>query len=150
MLAARRVMALKLEIVLPGGKIEIPDVRSVVFQSTTGEMGVLPGHLAALALVDVGVLRVTTGEGARRFVTGQGLANITENQVRLLLHDLVAEEDIDEDEALGNHTSLAKSVAAPNWTGTAEGRAELLRELRFYECQLELTGVSRSSGGGRR
>ena len=67
-------MALKLEIVLPGAKIEIPDVRSVVYQSTTGEMGVLPGHLAALALVDVGVLRVTTGEGGRRFVTGQGLA----------------------------------------------------------------------------
>ncbi|MDP3850422.1 MAG: hypothetical protein Q8Q59_07970 [Luteolibacter sp.] len=44
-------MALKLEIVMPGGKLEFPGVKSIVLETTDGALGILPGHLPMLTLV---------------------------------------------------------------------------------------------------
>lgn len=134
-------MALILEIVMPGGKLEFPGVKSIVLETTDGEVGILPGHLPMLALVDVGLLRVTTADGQQRFVTGQGVARVIDDRVNLLLHDLIAEGDIQEDDALRSYENLSKAIAAQAWMGSTESHQERLRELRFAEAQLTLAGL---------
>lgn len=136
-------MALKLEIVMPGERVEIPHVKMMVFQTPDGEVGILPGHLAMICLVDIGLLSATTSNQQHRFVTGQGLAQITGNQVRLLLQDLIAENDIDEEAALRSLDAASKAVSFPDYAGMAAGREEWMREVRYAEAQLSLLGSRR-------
>jgi F-type H+-transporting ATPase subunit epsilon len=133
-------MALTLEIVMPGWREEILHVKTVVFQTPEGEVGILPGHLPMISLVDIGVLSVTTADQQRRFVTGQGLAQITGNHVRLLLQDLIAENDIDEEAALRSLDAASKAVSLPDYAGFTAGREERMKEVRFAEAQLSLLG----------
>ncbi len=134
-------MAVKLEIVMPGEKLEFAGVKSVVLQTTDGEVGILPGHLPMLVLVDVGLLRVATADGPLCFVTGQGVARVIDDHVNILLHDLIAEGDIREEDALRSYENLSKGIAAQAWMGGTEGHEERLRELRFAEAQLALAGL---------
>jgi len=130
-------MALTVEIVMPGEKVEFLQVMSVVFQSADGQIGILPGHVAMMCLMDVGLVDVATAEGRRRFVTGDGLARVTGDQVTFLVQELVAEEDIREDEVLRSHEKLSKAVNSL----AGAGRQERMKELHFVEAQLALLGV---------
>lgn len=130
-------MALGVEIIMPGEKVEFLHVKSVVFQSTVGQVGILPGHIPMLTLMDAGILHLTTADGSPRYVTGEGLAKISDDHVTLLVSDLIAETDIREDEALRSYESLSKAV---NSLARA-GMEDRMKELRFVEAQLVLLGV---------
>lgn len=131
-------MELTLEIVMPGETVELRHLRSVVFQTNDGEVGILPGHLPMICLVDVGLLCAIAGDREDWFVTGEGLARIANDRVSLLLQDLIAEHEIDEAAALHSLESAKMASTLPEFAAAPDIRADHLREIRRAEAQLAL------------
>lgn len=89
-------MALVLEIVTPENRAYSDTADAVVIPTTTGEIGILPGHLPLLTQVDPGELRVERGGNTRFLAVGRGFAQISGDKVSILAESAISEDKIDE------------------------------------------------------
>ena len=127
-----------LEIVTPDDRKEIRGVRSVVMQTPDGQTTILPGHVPLICQVAAGVLVASLAENSQRFATGNGVAHVDGSRVRLLLHELVAENHIVADAAWAALEAAEKSLALPDCASQPDLRAQYLEQLQFAQAQLEL------------
>jgi F-type H+-transporting ATPase subunit epsilon len=89
-------MPLTLEIVTPEARVYADTIDSVVIPTTSGEIGVLPGHIPLLTQVDSGELRVTRDGKTQTLAVGGGFAQILGDKVSVLAESAIQEEKIDE------------------------------------------------------
>lgn len=89
-------MPFTLEIVTPEAKVYSDTIDSVVIPTTTGEIGILPGHIPLLTQIEAGELRVTKGAATQWLAVGGGFAEIDGDVVRVLAETAITEEKIDE------------------------------------------------------
>lgn len=97
---------LQLEIVTPERAAYTADVRSVTLPGEIGEMGILPGHRAMLALLKPGTLVADTEMGARPFAIGSGFAEVSGSKVAVVVGSCDGADAIDvaaARAALANH-----------------------------------------------
>lgn len=89
-------MPLTLEIVTPEARVYSDTIDTVVIPTTSGEVGILPGHIPLLTQVEHGELRVTkNGQTAFLAVSG-GFAEVEGDSVRVLAENAISLEKIDE------------------------------------------------------
>ena len=56
-------MSLTLRVLAPDQSVFDGNADEVILPSTTGQLGILPGHVSLLTALDFGVLRVREGNG---------------------------------------------------------------------------------------
>lgn len=88
-------MALKLEIVTPQEKVYSEDVDSVTLPTTTGEIGILPGHIPLITEVKAGELGVIKEGQLDLLAVDNGFAEIYGDTVSVLTEAAIDIEDID-------------------------------------------------------
>ncbi len=88
-------MALKLEIVTPQEKVYSEDVDSVTLPTTTGEIGILPGHIPLITEVQAGELGVVKEGQLDLLAVDNGFAEIYGDTVSVLTEAAIDIEDID-------------------------------------------------------
>lgn len=88
-------MALKLEIVTPQEKVYSEDVDSVTLPTTTGEIGILPGHIPLITEVKAGELGVVKEGQLDLLAVDNGFAEIYGDTVSVLTEAAIDIEDID-------------------------------------------------------
>ena len=89
-------MSLTLEIVTPEARVYSDTVDTVVIPTTTGEIGILPGHIPLLTRVEDGELRVTKNGQTEHLAVGNGFAEIHSDRVSILAESAISEAKIDE------------------------------------------------------
>ena len=89
-------MPLLLEIVTPENRVYSETIETVVIPTTTGEIGVLPGHIPLVTQVEPGELRVTRDGRTVNLAIGRGFAQIAGDKVSVLAESAIEEEKIDE------------------------------------------------------
>src|SRR6185369_17310492 len=89
-------MSLTLEIVTPEARVYTDTIDSVVIPTTSGEIGVLPGHVPLLTQIEHGELRVTKNGQTHRLAVGGGFVEIEADRVHVLAEQAITEEKIDE------------------------------------------------------
>ena len=77
-------MPLTLEIVTPEARVYSATVESVVIPTTTGEVGILPGHIPLLTQVEHGELRVTKDGATQWLAVSGGFAQVEGDRVAAL------------------------------------------------------------------
>lgn len=87
---------LTLEIVTPEARVYSDTIDSVVIPTTTGEIGVLPGHIPLLTQLEGGELRVTKNGQTSRLAVGHGFVEVEADRVHVLAEHAITEEKIDE------------------------------------------------------
>jgi F-type H+-transporting ATPase subunit epsilon len=87
---------LTLEIVTPEARVYTDTIDSVVIPTTSGEIGVLPGHIPLLTQMEGGELRVTKNGQTHRLAVGNGFVEIEADRVHVLAEQAITEEKIDE------------------------------------------------------
>ena len=107
---------LTLEIVTPEARVYSDTIDTVVIPTTSGEIGILPGHIPLLTQVAAGELRVTKSGKDEFLIVGDGFAEIENDRVSILAENAITEETIDEhaaedarkraEEALKNRDSM--------------------------------------------
>jgi F-type H+-transporting ATPase subunit epsilon len=84
-----------LEIVTPEKQIFSGDVDSVIVPSTTGYLGVLPGHAPLLAELGIGEISYKIGEQTDYIFCSWGFLEVLPNRVVLLAQTAELASDID-------------------------------------------------------
>lgn len=109
-------MSLILRVLAPDRNIFDGSTDEVILPSTTGQLGILPGHVSLLTALDIGVLRVRCDNNWSSIALMGGFAEVESNSVTVLV----------------NAAELGSSID----TLTAESEFELARaELDRLESQ---------------
>ena len=73
------------------------DADMVVMRCVTGDMGILPGHVAFSILLDDGVLRIMNDDEESRMAVFGGIAQVHENTVTILTNNAQWPDEIDQE-----------------------------------------------------
>lgn len=91
---------IQLEIVTPERKVYSDTVDSVVVPTTTGEIGILPGHIPLLTMLQAGEIAVSKGGRQEYLAVGKGFAECVGDKVSILAERAIVGADIDESAVL--------------------------------------------------
>ncbi|MBI5141957.1 MAG: F0F1 ATP synthase subunit epsilon [Nitrospirae bacterium] len=113
---------LKLDIVSPDKLVLSDEVDEVVAPGSEGEFGVLPGHLALLATLDIGELTLRKSSGFEHVFVSSGYAEVLNDKVTILVESAENSRDIDV-----NRAQAAKSRAEDRLSRTHDGSIDVAR-----------------------
>lgn len=88
-------MALLLEIATPDEKVYSESVDSVVLPTTQGELGILPGHIPLMTVIDPGELTVTRNGATEYLAIDKGFIQVHGDKVSVLTEQAINVEAID-------------------------------------------------------
>ncbi len=128
-------MALVLEIVTPENRAYSDTADNVVIPTTTGEVGVLPGHIPLLTQVEPGELRLERGGKTEYLAVGRGFAQISGDKVSVLAESAISEAKIDESAVEDAMKRAQAALAGEEELDPAE-MERLEKVVRFATAQL--------------
>ena len=123
-------MPLILEIVTPEARVYADTIDTVVIPTVDGEVGILPGHIALLAQVEDGELRVTKDGVTQWLAVSGGFVEVEGDRVHVLAENAINEEKIDENAVEAALRRAEQELAAAENLDPQE--SEMLRNLVRY------------------
>lgn len=127
----------KLRIVTPERVFYEGDVEMVEFNTTEGQIGVLPGHIPLTVIVKPGILTITEAEGRKEAALHAGFAAIMPDGITILAEIVEWPEEIDSQRAesalqraqerLANRSSQTDLARAETALQRAMARIEVLK-----------------------
>ena len=88
-------MSLTLRVLAPDQNVFDGSADEVILPSTTGQLGILPGHISLLTAIDVGVLRVRANGGWNSIALMGGFAEVDADEVTVLVNQAELGSTID-------------------------------------------------------
>ena len=107
-------MSLTLRVLAPDQSVFDDTADEIILPSTTGLLGVLPGHISMVTAIDFGVLRVLKNGNWNSIALTGGFAEVESNEVTVLVNKAEMGKNIDsvkaeaELEQAKNQLSLTK------------------------------------------
>ena len=140
--------AFQLEVVSPERPLFSGRATALTAEAHDGEMGILPGHAATLALLGTGVLVVRlVAEGGRetteRFAVRGGFLQVSGSKVTLLVTDAVRDREVDAPKVEAELATAKERLRQPP---TDAAFAALLDERRWAESRLRIGRGGAPSG----
>lgn len=93
--------SMTLKIVTPERVFYEGEVSMCEFNTTEGQIGVLPGHIPLTVIAAPGVLTITEETGKKTAALHSGFAEILQDSVTILAEVVEWPEEIDKDRAMG-------------------------------------------------
>ena len=93
-------MSFKLNIVEPDGVFYEGEIDMLEFNTTEGEIGVLPGHIPMTVIIKPGIMTIyETGKDEKKAAVHAGFAEILQDKVTILAEVVEWPEEIDTERA---------------------------------------------------
>ena len=92
-------MPLILRVLAPDKNVFDSNVEEVILPSTTGQIGILPGHISLLTAIGIGVLRVRSGDEWNSIALMGGFAEVDTDEITVLVNKAELGSEIDTNEA---------------------------------------------------
>ena len=89
----------QLRIVTPERVFYEGEVEMVEFNTTEGQIGVLPGHIPMTVIVKPGILTITEPDGVKEAALHAGFAEILQDKITILAEIIEWPDEIDETRA---------------------------------------------------
>ena len=125
---------LHLRIITPDRMFYEGDVDMVEFNTTEGEIGVLPGHIPLTVIIKPGILVFNEGEEEKEAALHAGFAEILPDQVTILAEIIEWPEEIDEQRAEEAMNRAKERIASHNpETDMVRAQAALMRAMARIE-----------------
>ena len=80
-------MSISLKVLAPNQNVYEGDAEEVILPSTTGQIGVLPGHISLVTAIDIGVLRLRINSQWLSIALMGGFAEIESDEVIVLVNN---------------------------------------------------------------
>jgi F-type H+-transporting ATPase subunit epsilon len=123
-----------LEIITPEKVALSEEANSVIIPGVEGDFTVLPGHLALLSSIRIGVLTYTKGEETVQFAVNEGTVEVGFDKVILLTETSEMDRHIDADRAKRARERAVERLESPE-AETDMGRAK--RAVKRAEARLK-------------
>lgn len=127
-----------LKIVTPDGLIYDGQAKELVVRTTTGDVGILAGHVDLVAPLGMGQATVYTEDGTRRAACIGGMVSVKSGTVTLVPTTFEWAEQIDADRAEASYQRAKKVLGKSDATPT---------ELRLAEARLRRALVRKGVAG---
>ena len=88
-------MSLSLRVLAPDQSVFDDTADEIILPSTTGLLGVLPGHISMVTAIDFGVLRVLKNGNWDSIALSGGFAEVESNEVTVLVNKAEMGKNID-------------------------------------------------------
>jgi len=79
-------MTISLKVLAPNQNVYEGEAEEVILPSTTGQIGVLPGHISLVTAIDIGVLRLRMNSQWKSIALMGGFAEIESDEVIVLVN----------------------------------------------------------------
>lgn len=136
---------MKLDVVTPeGSKVQASDVVEVTLPGVLGEMGILPGHVAMMAALGTGPMRVETPQGATLYAISGGYLEVLGDVVRVLTETCERADEVDVERA---RDKLAEATQRLAGLSPADGETYqvALLSVKKAETRLKVAEMGRSA-----
>ncbi|MBM5793680.1 F0F1 ATP synthase subunit epsilon [Synechococcus sp. HK05] len=124
-------MSLTLRVLAPDQSVFDGNADEVILPSTTGQLGILPGHVSLLTALDFGVLRVREGNGWKAIALQGGFAEVDADEVTVLVNAAELGSSINAEAASKEldaaTAAVAKFEGQPTSTDKIKAQQELAR-----------------------
>jgi len=125
---------IRLDIVTPEKMAYSDDVNMVIARTTAGDIGVLPGHAALIAALDIWPLRVITDSGEMQIAMCGGFIEVQPEKITILANCVELPDEIDVQRA-----ETAKQRAESRLQGSKDDVDVARAELALKRAIIRLT-----------
>jgi len=125
---------IRLDIVTPEKMAYSDDVNMVIARTTAGDIGVLPGHAALIAALDIWPLRVITDSGEMQIAMCGGFIEVQPEKITILANCAELPDEIDVQRA-----ETAKQRAESRLQGSKDDVDVARAELALKRAIIRLT-----------
>ena len=88
-------MTISLKVLAPNKNVFEGIAEEVILPSTTGQLGVLPGHISLVTAIDIGVLRIRSNSQWTSIALMGGFAEIESDEITVLVNSAEIGSEID-------------------------------------------------------
>ena len=119
-------MSISLKVLAPNQNVFAGDADEVILPSTTGQLGILPGHISLVTAIDIGVLRLRNDSKWISIALMGGFAEIESDEVTVLVNSAEIGSNIDQGTA---EEALSKAKMEVNKFSETEKSPDKIKAL---------------------
>ena len=131
-------MSLNIRVIAPDKIIWDADAEEIILPSSTGQLGILQGHIPLLTALDIGVMRVRINKEWQPIILLGGFAEVDKNHVTILVNGAETVSEIDIAEAQDNLEEATKLLAEAK---TNKEKIEATQNLRKAKAKIQAANV---------
>jgi|SRR6056297_251422 len=127
-------MSLNVRVITPDRIVWDAGTEELILPSSTGQLGILTGHAPLLTALDIGVMRLKSGDNWISFVLMEGFAEVDNNNITVLCNGAEEGASIDSKAA---QAALEKVMLAVDEATTKKEKIEATLALRKAKARMQ-------------
>ena len=132
-------MTLKIRVIAPDRTVWNADAEEVILPSSTGQLGILTGHIPLLTALDIGVMRVRVEKDWVPIVLLGGFAEIENNIITILVNGAEEGSDINIEKA---QTNLQAAISMLSGAETNKEKFEATQKIRKARARVQAAQIT--------
>jgi F-type H+-transporting ATPase subunit epsilon len=130
-------MTLNLRVLAPDKSVYDGSADEVILPSTTGQLGILTGHVSMLTALDSGVLRLREGGNWQSIALSGGFAEVEANEVTVLVNAAELGTNIDAAAAASDFEAAQQAAAAFEGQAPSPEKVKAQQELARTRARMQ-------------
>ena len=131
-------MTLKIRVIAPDRTVWDADAEEVILPSSTGQLGILKGHIPLLTALDIGVMRVRIKKDWIPIVLLGGFAEVENDIITILVNGAEEASDINIETAKSN---LENAIIILSEAETNKEKIEATQKIRKARARVQAVTV---------
>ena len=134
-------MTLKIRVIAPDRTVWNADAEEVILPSSTGQLGILTGHIPLLTALDIGVMRVRIEKDWIPIVLLGGFAEVENNIITILVNGAEEGSNINIEKAQIN---LQTAISMLSEAETNKEKFEATQKIRKARARVQAAQITGS------
>ena len=130
-------MAISLKVLAPNQNVYEGEAEEVILPSTTGQLGVLPGHISLVTAIDIGVLRLKINSKWKSIALMGGFAEIESDEVIVLVNNAEIGSEINIKNAEKDLNEAKSAISKFSENEKSPERIKALQEVSKAEARIQ-------------
>ena len=132
-------MTLKIRVIAPDRTVWNADAEEVILPSSTGQLGILTGHIPLLTALDIGVMRVRVEKDWIPIVLLGGFAEVENNVITILVNGAEEGSEINIEKA---QTKLKEAISMLAEAETNKEKIEATQKIRKARARVQAAQIN--------
>nr|YP_009393317.1 ATP synthase CF1 subunit epsilon [Symphyocladiella dendroidea]ARW61879.1 ATP synthase CF1 subunit epsilon [Symphyocladiella dendroidea] len=132
-------MTLKIRVIAPDKIVWDAEAEEIILPSSTGQLGILTGHIPLLTALDIGVMRVRINKDWKPIILLGGFAEVKNNKLTILVNGA---EEVEEINLEQTKIELEEATHAVEEATSNKEKIEATQALRKAKARLQAAIVS--------
>nr|UAD85808.1 ATP synthase CF1 subunit epsilon [Gracilaria ferox] len=131
-------MTLNIRVIAPDRTVWDANAEEVILPSSTGQVGILKGHIPLLTAIDIGVMRVRIEKEWQPIILLGGFAEVKDNNITILVNGA---EQVSEINVKTAQENLDKATKILNEAKNDKDKIEATQNLRKARARIQAANV---------